>query len=98
MRAFRRCVPRYQGERYVKAVPLSRPVSHDGVHPTDQPREPARHRGLSSRPTEQAAFYTILQILSLILFEKISLIQLLAEGNHTVEEGGMSNQLGLLGN
>jgi hypothetical protein len=33
--------------------------------------------------------------LSLTLFEKTSLIQLLAEGEHTMEESGMSNQLDL---
>ncbi len=45
-----------------------------------------------------ADLYTILQILSLTLFEKTSLIQLLAEGDHTVEGGGMSNQLELFDN
>ena len=43
----------------------------------------------------QADLYTILQILSLTLFEQTSLIQLLAESDHTVEGGGMSNQLDL---
>jgi hypothetical protein len=36
-------------------------------------------------------------ILSLTLFEKTSLIQLLAESEHTMEESGMSNQLDLFG-
>lgn len=42
--------------------------------------------------------YTILRILRLTLFEKTSLIQLLAEGDYTVEGGGMSNQLDLFNN
>ncbi len=46
----------------------------------------------------KADLYTILQILSLTLFEKTSLIQLLAEGDHTVEGRGMSNQLDLFDN
>jgi|TARA_B100000315_G_scaffold11594_2_gene11169 IS4 transposase len=46
----------------------------------------------------KADLYTILQILSLTLFEKISLIQLLAEDDHTMEGGGMSNQLDLFDN
>jgi hypothetical protein len=35
--------------------------------------------------------------LSLTLFEKTSLIQLLAESEHTMEVSGMSNQLDLFG-
>ncbi len=46
----------------------------------------------------KADLYTILQILSLTLFEKISLIQLLAEDDHTMKGGGMSNQLDLFDN
>jgi hypothetical protein len=45
----------------------------------------------------KADLYTILQILSLTLFEKTSLIQLLAESEHTMEESGMSNKLDLFG-
>ncbi len=43
----------------------------------------------------QADLYTILRILSLTLFEQTPLIQLLAESDHTVKQGGMSNQLNL---
>ena len=46
----------------------------------------------------QADLYTILRILSLTLFEKTSLIQLLADSDHTMEGGGMSNQLDLFDN
>ena len=46
----------------------------------------------------KADLYTILRILSLTLFEQTSLIQLLAEGDHTVEGDGMSNQLDLFDN
>ena len=40
----------------------------------------------------------ILQILSLTLFENTSLIQLLAGADHTMEGGGMANQLDLFDN
>ena len=46
----------------------------------------------------EADLYTILRILSLTPFEQTSLIQLLAEGDHTVEGGGMSNHLDLFDN
>ena len=46
----------------------------------------------------QADLYTILRILSLTLFEKTSLIQLLAESDHTLKGDGMSNQLDLFDN
>jgi hypothetical protein len=46
----------------------------------------------------QADLYTILQILSLTLFEKTSLIQLLAGVDHTMEGGGISKQLNLFDN
>jgi hypothetical protein len=49
----------------------------------------------------KADLYTILQILSLTLFEKTSLIQLLADVEHTVEtidQDNMSNQLDLFAN
>lgn len=42
--------------------------------------------------------YTILQILSLTLFEKTSLIQLLEQSDHAMDENGMSNQLDLFSN
>ncbi len=45
-----------------------------------------------------ADLYTILRILSLTLFEKTSLIQLLAERDHTLKGDGMSNQLDLFDN
>ena len=46
----------------------------------------------------QADLYTILRILSQTLFEKTSLIQLLADSDHTMEGGGISNQLDLFDN
>ena len=46
----------------------------------------------------QADLYTILRILSLTLFEKTSLIQLLAESDHTLKGDGMPNQLDLFDN
>jgi hypothetical protein len=46
----------------------------------------------------KADLYTILQILSLTLFEKTSLIQLLAQSDHAMDENGMSNQLDLFSN
>jgi len=52
---------------------------------------------IKKRLNIKADLYTILQILSLTLFEKTSLIQLLAESEHTMEESGMSNQLDLFG-
>ncbi len=45
----------------------------------------------------KADLYTILQILSLTLFEKTPLNQLLAESDPAIEEDGMSNQLDLFG-
>ncbi|MDP6926430.1 MAG: transposase, partial [Rhodospirillales bacterium] len=52
---------------------------------------------IKKRLNIKADLYTILQILSLTLFEKTSLIQLLAESEHTMEVSGMSNQLDLFG-
>ncbi len=46
----------------------------------------------------QADLYTILQILSLTLFEKTSLIQMLAEGDYTMDDRAISNQLNLFDN
>ena len=46
----------------------------------------------------KADLYTILQILSLTLFEKTSLIHLLAEGEYAMEESGIFNQLDLFDN
>jgi len=37
-----------------QAVPVSRPLSRDGVRPANVPREPARYRRLSACPSEQA--------------------------------------------
>jgi hypothetical protein len=48
--------------------------------------------------TATTEIYTILQILSLTLFDKTSLIQLLAEDDHTLEGDGRSNQLDLFDN
>ena len=42
--------------------------------------------------------YTILQILSLTLFEKMPLEQLLTNRDHTTEEVDMANQLNLFDN
>ena len=42
--------------------------------------------------------YTILQILSLTLFEKMPLEQLLANRDHTTDEVDMANQLNLFDN
>ncbi len=46
----------------------------------------------------QADLYTILRILSLTLFEKTSLIQLLAESDYTTDDRAISNQLNLFDN
>ncbi len=43
----------------------------------------------------KADLYTILQILSLALFEKTSLIQLLTQGHYIMDDGDMSKQLNL---
>ena len=50
---------------------------------------------IKKRLKSQASLYTILQILSLTLFEKISLIQLLTEAPIATEEITMANQLNL---
>ncbi len=46
----------------------------------------------------QADLYTILRILSLTLFEKTSLIQLLAQSDYTTDDRAISNQLNLFDN
>ena len=53
---------------------------------------------IKKRLNIKADLYTILLILSLTLFEKTPLIQLLADVESTMEEGRMSNQLDLFGN
>ena len=50
---------------------------------------------IKKRLNIKADLYTILQILSLTLFEKISLIQLLGDVDHTIEEGYIAKQLDL---
>ena len=50
---------------------------------------------VKKRLKSEASLYTILQILSLTLFEKTSLIQLLTESPLTSEELTMANQLNL---
>ena len=51
---------------------------------------------VKKRLKSEASLYTILQILSLTLFEKTSLIQLLTNSTETPEEPEMPNQLDLL--
>jgi hypothetical protein len=50
---------------------------------------------LKKRLKSDASLYTILQILSLTLFEKMSLNQLITNINHELEGAQMSNQLNL---
>jgi hypothetical protein len=50
---------------------------------------------IKKRLNIQADLYTILQILSLTLFEKTSLVQLLTSSAHTTEDISMHNQLNL---
>lgn len=50
---------------------------------------------LKKRLKSEASLYTILQILSLTLFEKVSLNQLVTNTNPNTEESDMANQLNL---
>ena len=43
----------------------------------------------------ELSLYTILQILSVTLFEKVSILQVLMESNYKIETGGLHNQLNL---
>ena len=89
LHAFRRCVSCYQGERYVKQF---RCLDQFFVMAFAQL---SHHESLPAQTV--ADLYTILQIMSLTLFEKTSLIQLLGNVEHIIEEGGMPNQLDLFG-
>lgn len=50
---------------------------------------------LKKRLKSEASLYTILQILSLTLFKKVSLNQLVTNINPNTEESDMTNQLNL---